>query len=196
MTVFIEKVGIDPLSLRLGKDVQMANKADKMIELLEPMADAHGLDLVDVEVAGTRKNPILRVFLDLPEGGITLDDLAEAQQWVDAAVERDDPFPDGYTLEVSSPGIDRPLRRPADFERFAGQRCKVQLKPGQAQSNFTGQLKGMDGEDVLVEDDEGACHRLPLSRIKKAHTIGEVDFSARDACGAGADADLPGATTE
>ena len=195
MTVFIEKVGIDPLSLRLGKDTQVANKADKMIELLEPMADAHGLDLVDVEVAGTRKNPILRVFLDLPESGITLDDLAEAQEWVDAAVEQADPFPDGYTLEVSSPGIDRPLRRPADFARFAGQRCKVQLKPGEAQSNFTGQLKGMDGEDVLVEDDEGACHRLPLARIKKAHTIGQIDFSARDARDGG-DADLADATTE
>lgn len=195
MTVFIEKVGIDPLSLRLGKDAQVANKADKMIELLEPMANAHGLDLVDVEVAGTRKNPILRVFLDLPESGITLDDLAEAQERVDAAVEQADPFPDGYTLEVSSPGIDRPLRRPADFARFAGERCKVQLKPGEAQSNFTGQLKGMDGEDVLVEDDEGACHRLPLARIKKAHTIGQIDFSARDARGDG-NADLAGATTE
>ena len=196
MTVFIEKVGIDPLSLRLGKDVQVANKADKMLELLEPMADAYGLDLVDVEVAGTRKNPILRVFLDLPEGGITLDDLADAQEWVDVAVDEADPFPDGYTLEVSSPGIDRPLRRAADFARFAGQRCKVQLKAGQAQSNFTGQLKGMDGEDVLVEDDEGACHRLPLSRIKKAHTIGEVDFSARSAHdGDGAPA-ASGATTE
>ncbi len=194
MTVFIGKVGIDPLSLCLGKDAQVANKADKMIELLEPMADAHGLDLVDVEVAGTRKNPILRVFLDIPEGGITLDDLAEAQEWVDAAVENLDPFPDGYTLEVSSPGIDRPLRRPADFERFAGARCKIRLKPGEARANFTGQLKGMDGEDVLVEDDEGACHRLPLARIKKAHTIGEVDFSAGG--GRGDDDAVCGATTE
>lgn len=194
----------------------MANKADKLVELLEPLAGAHGLDLVDVEVAGTRKNPILRVFLDTPEGGITLDELAEAQSWVDAAIEECDPFQEAYTLEVSSPGIDRPLRRAADFERFAGQRCKVQLKPGQARSNFTGTLRGIQGDEVLVECDgaadagkgaggagegEGAqgadagaglC-RLPLAQIRRARLVGEIDFTRHDFSAVEGDGD---ATTE
>ncbi len=99
----------------------MATKAEKLIEVLEPLAEGNGLELVTVEVAGTKKNPILRVCLDTPQGGINLDQLAEAREWVDAAVDELDPFKESFVLEVSSPGIDRPLRKLSDFERFAGE---------------------------------------------------------------------------
>lgn len=168
----------------------MANKAEQLIDALEPLAQEHGLDLVTVEVAGTRKNPILRVFLDTLEGGITLDELADAQEWVDAKVEELDPFEDAYTLEVSSPGIDRPLRRRADFERFAGEECVVYLKKGEARTKATGVLAGMEGDDVLVMGGDGAVERIGFARIKKANIIGRIDFS-----GAGA-SDVPEPTTE
>ena len=76
----------------------MATKAEKLIEVLEPLAEDHGLELVTVEVAGTKKNPILRVCLDTPEGGINLDQLAEAREWVDAAVDELDPFKESFVL--------------------------------------------------------------------------------------------------
>lgn len=156
----------------------MASKAEQLIEVLEPLASNHELDLVDVEVAGTRKNPILRVFLDTIEGGITLDQLADAQEWVDAAVENLDPFEDAYTLEVSSPGIDRPLRKPADYDRFAGEDCVVFLKKGEARTKVSGVLKGFEEGEVVVECEDGTAERIALDRIKKAHIIGRIDFSA------------------
>lgn len=155
----------------------MANKAEQLIDALEPLAQEHGLDLVTVEVAGTRKNPILRVFLDTHEGGITLDALADAQEWVDAKVEQLDPFEDAYTLEVSSPGIDRPLRKRADFDRFSGEDCVVYLKKGEARTKVTGVLKGMEGDEVIVAPEEGEPERVAFDRIKKANIIGRIDFS-------------------
>lgn len=155
----------------------MANKAEQLIEVLEPLASEHGLELVDVEVAGTRKNPILRVFLDTPEGGISLDELSDAQVWVDAKIEEVDPFEDAYTLEVSSPGVDRPLRKPEDYERFAGEDCVVYLKKGDSRVKYRGVLRGMDGDCVVVEQEDGEVEKVDLSRIKKANIIGRVDFS-------------------
>ena len=129
----------------------MATKAEKLIEVLEPLAEGNGLELVTVEVAGTKKNPILRVCLDTPQGGINLDQLAEAREWVDAAVDELDPFKESFVLEVSSPGIDRPLRKLSDFERFAG-------------------------EDVVVDQD-GQPLAIPFATIKRAHIVGRIDFS-------------------
>ena len=153
------------------------NKEETLIEALEAPASAHNLDLVTVEVAGTRKNPILRVFLDTFEGGITLDALADAQEWVDAAVEELDPFQGSYTLEVSSPGIDRPLRKRSDYVRFAGEKTVVYLKPGQARSKYTGISQGLVEDELVLEMEDGATERIPLARIKKANIVGHIDFS-------------------
>ena len=162
----------------------MANKQDKLIEALEPLAAEHGLDLVDVEVAGTRKNPILRVYLDTLAGGITLDQLADAQEWVDARIEQLDPFEDAYTLEVSSPGIDRPLRKRADYGRFAGEDCVVYLKKGEARPKVTGRLAGIEGDEVVVTAADGVSERISLDRIKKANIIGRIDFNGVSSLGA------------
>ena len=174
---YIGKSGHDPLFSCLEKGFyNLASKAEKLIELLEPLAAGHDLDLVNVEVAGTRKNPILRIFLDTQSGGITLDELAQAQEWIDEAIESADPFQQAYTLEVSSPGIDRPLRKLQDFERFANKQCKIVLKTpvtsgevssdrassggdaGQSsaavkpKSTFKGKLLGVSGNDILLQE--------------------------------------------
>ena len=154
----------------------MATKAEKLIEVLEPLAEGNGLELVTVEVAGTKKNPILRVCLDTPQGGINLDQLAEAREWVDAAVDELDPFKESFVLEVSSPGIDRPLRKLSDFERFAGEDVVIYLKPGQAHSKEKGVLTGVEGEDVVVDQD-GQPLAIPFATIKRAHIVGRIDFS-------------------
>lgn len=155
----------------------MANKAEKLIEVLEPLADKNGLELVTVEIAGTTKNPILRVYLDTLEGGINLDQLAAAQEWVDAAVEELDPFKESYVLEVSSPGIDRPLRKKADFERFAGEDVVIHLKPGQAKTKQKGLLIGVEGDDIVVEE-KGERILVPFETIKRANIKGRIDFSS------------------
>lgn len=179
----MEEVGIDPLLLFrhygtrcFKRRVSMASKAEKLIEVLEPLASDHGLDLVTVEVAGTTKNPILRVYLDTLEGGINLDQLAAAQEWVDAAIEELDPFKESYVLEVSSPGIDRPLRRLADYDRFAGEDVVIHLKSAQGKLKQTGVLAGTQGDQVVIDQD-GEQLLVPVDNIKKANIKGRIDFS-------------------
>lgn len=156
------------------------NREDRLIEALEPLASEHGLDLVTVEVAGTRKRPILRVFLDTPAGGITLDELVDAQEWVDATIEEVDPFIESYDLEVSSPGIDRPLRKRTDFDRFAGEMMVIYLKPGAPRSKYTGISHGLDGDELVLEMEDGTMERIAFDRIKRAHIIGQIDFGGRN----------------
>lgn len=156
------------------------NREDKLIEALEPLATKRGLDLVTVEVAGTRKRPILRVFLDTPAGGITLDELVDAQEWVDATIEEVDPFIESYDLEVSSPGIDRPLRKRTDFDRFAGEMTVIYLKPGAPRSKYTGISHGLDGDELVLEMEDGTMERIAFDRIKRAHIIGQIDFGGRN----------------
>lgn len=156
------------------------NREDRLIEALEPLASEHGLDLVTVEVAGTRKRPILRVFLDTPAGGITLDELVDAQEWVDATIEEVDPFIESYDLEVSSPGIDRPLRKRTDFDRFADEMTVIYLKLGAPRSKYTGISHGLDGDELVLEMEDGTMERIAFDRIKRAHIIGQIDFGGRN----------------
>ena len=86
---------------------------------MEPRAASEGVEVVTVEIVGSRKAPTIRVYLDTAKG-ISFDEITAAQVWVNEIMDEIDPFPGAYTLEVSSPGIDRPLRTPEHFERFAG----------------------------------------------------------------------------
>ncbi len=154
----------------------LSAKERKLLEALEPQATAHNLEIVTVEVVGSRKAPTIRVYLDC-EGGIGFDELAASQKWVGELMDELDPFPGAYTLEVSSPGIDRPLRTPQHFERFADEKVQITLmQPHEGRTKWTGILKGMKEGAVLVEV-EGQEFALPFERIKKAHVIGTIDFS-------------------
>ncbi|HET6352474.1 MAG TPA: ribosome maturation factor RimP [Coriobacteriia bacterium] len=146
-------------------------------ELLEPVAAAHGLELVAVEQAGGRKSMILRVLLDC-EGGISLDAICEANAWINDAIDEADLIGGPYTLEVSSPGIDRPLRKPSDFERFAGETVTVKktARPGEGRLAWTGVLVGLEGESVVLDVD-GERVEIALDSVQKARLKGVVDFS-------------------
>ncbi len=141
----------------------------RLLEALEAEAAAHGADIVDVEVAGASKAPVVRVRVDRAEPGepVSLDEVASHNGWVGDVVEALDPFPGSYTLEVSSPGLDRPLRRPADFERFAGEPVQVRMAGHGGRRTFTGTLVGLQGGDVVVECDDGT-HALPLADVQSA----------------------------
>ena len=136
----------------------LSAKERRLLEALEPLATAHNVEIVTVEVVG-------------------FDELAASQKWVNELMDELDPFPGAYTLEVSSPGIDRPLRTPEHFQRFAGEKVQLTLtQPHQGRAKWTGKLCGMRDEDVLVEVD-GIQEALPYAHIKKAHIIGTIDFS-------------------
>lgn len=150
-------------------------KERSLLEALEPRAQQEGVEIVTIEITGAKKSPTIRVYVDSPEGA-SFDVLASTQAWVNEIMDEIDPFPGAYTLEVSSPGIDRPLRTLEHFARFAGDTAVVKMSSAESgRSNWTGVLQGVEGEDVLL-DVEGERIALPLTNIKKAHIKGVIEF--------------------
>jgi len=155
----------------------LTGREKKVLEALEPHAQANGVEIVTVEVVGSRKAPTIRVYIDTPEG-VGFDELSAAQAWIDQVVEELDPFPGAYTMEVSSPGIDRPLRTLEHFVRFAGEKAQLTLNEAiDGRGRFTGVLLEPE-DDIIGIDVEGTVYNVPLNKIKKAHVIGTVDFGA------------------
>ncbi|NLG11274.1 MAG: ribosome maturation factor RimP [Coriobacteriaceae bacterium] len=152
-------------------------KVQTLIEALEPIADSHDFELVDIEVIAQGSSPIIRVYIDRAKG-LDIDSITAANVWIGEEIERIDPFSGTYTLEVSSPGIDRPLRIPEHFNRYAGEMAILQTELLEGRRKWTGTLRGMDGDDVLVEVD-GRIERLAFSAIKKARIKGRIDFKVR-----------------
>lgn len=136
---------------------------------------SHGLELVDVETAGTRRAPIVRVYLD-QEGGINLDAVAEASHWVSDLLEDFEGLDNAYTLEVSSPGIERPLVTLADFERFAGTEAAVHTVAAlEGRRSFTGTIERVEDEHVVMLID-GTEYRIPHSAIRTARRKIDIEF--------------------
>lgn len=131
--------------------------------LAEPVVERLGFDLVAVEWNGR----VLRLSIDAP-GGVDADDCGTVSEQVSPMLDAEDPVPARYTLEVSSPGIDRPVQRRQDFERFRGFRCKLQLCEGPPRRRYTGVLGPVEGDELVILVD-GKEHRVPLELIERAH---------------------------
>jgi ribosome maturation factor RimP len=148
--------------------------AAQLAELLGPEADEHGFDLVAVEVVGGRGTQVIRVLLERNEG-TDLDAIGSASRWVSDLLDEADPISGHYVLEVSSPGIDRPLVKRSDFERFAGETVRMKVLRGEKRASVNGVLVGIEGDDVIVDAD-GERMRIPYETIQKARLKGVVDF--------------------
>jgi ribosome maturation factor RimP len=151
-------------------------------QLIAPILAEFALELVDLELKGEGRRQVVRIFVDKP-GGVTLDDCAAVSREVSALFEVEDPLPGAYVLEVSSPGLDRPLKKPGDFQRFAGKRVKLRthelLDPdgrGHQRKTFTGELLGIEGPLVRLRqtDRRGGEVTIAFAAIAKAHL--ELDF--------------------
>src|ERR1700737_3960035 len=149
---------------------------DALMRLLEPPIEALDYELVDIEYAREGRGGVVRVFIDRrvqdfggrPPASVTVDDCARVSHVVSELLESEDPIKGHYTLEVSSPGFDRILRKRAHFERFVGERIFAELKlPIDGRRRYVGELKSVAGDTIVVEVD-GKAHSLPLERIQKA----------------------------
>jgi len=145
--------------------------------LLEPALDGMGYELVDLEYRREERGWVVRLFIDR-EAGVSLDDCVSVSREVGVLLEVEDPVPQAYTLEVSSPGMDRVLKRPRDFERFAGERIKLKtyeaLDPdgrGHLRKTFAGELLGFRDERVQLRqlDSKGGEVAFGLEQIERAH---------------------------
>ena len=153
----------------------LTHKEQSLLDMLEPRASAEGVELVTLEIVGAKKSPTIRVYIDT-DHGVSFDELSATQAWMGELMDEIDPFPGAYTLEVSSPGIDRPLRTIDHFERFAGDQCVVKTKaPIEGRSSFSGTLCGVEDGNVIVDID-GAKHAIPFDDVKKANIKGTIDF--------------------
>ena len=133
----------------------------------ERVTRGRGFELVDVEVKRERGGHFVRLFVD-KEGGIGLADLQSVSEEVSAILDVEDPLPFAYTLEVSSPGLDRPLRGVDDYRRFEGRLAKIVVREAvDNQKAFEGRLRGVADEHVILEAPNGRLHRLPLRLISR-----------------------------
>jgi ribosome maturation factor RimP len=141
--------------------------------LVESAVERLGYDLVAVEWVSDGRGLILRLSIDAP-GGIGADDCAHVSHHVSQLLDEHDPIEGSYTLEVSSPGIDRPLQRTSDFVRFVGYRAKVRLVEGHPRRRFTGVLRGVEGDTVRILVD-GQEYTFPVDAVEKAHLVLDLD---------------------
>ncbi len=124
--------------------------AEEIRELVEPLLEREGVELVDLELKGPPGRQILRIFID-EEGGITIDRCTEISRKLSDLLDRKDPIPGRYTLEVSSPGIDRPLRQPRDFRRNVGRTVRVEVREGEATRYVEGVIVEAAEEHLELE---------------------------------------------
>ena len=140
---------------------------EKLIALSEPLLEKLGYELVDLEYAPGRAHAVLRIFIDRPEG-VGLDDCERASHELSALLDVEDPVPVAFTLEVSSPGLDRVLRKPAHFQRFIGERIWVELRAArEGRRRYTGRLDALGDEGIELNVD-GAMVKVPFADVSRA----------------------------
>lgn len=146
----------------------------KVTELLQPILLERQLELVDIEYTKLGRDFVLRLFID-KDGGVTLDDCSEASHELSAILDVEDIIPNNYTLEVSSPGLDRPLKKVSDYERYAGRTIKVRtFEPlldnnGNKRKTFSGTLSGLLDGVIEMTLKEGQTASIPLDKVAKAN---------------------------
>jgi ribosome maturation factor RimP len=145
------------------------------------VANSYGLDIFDVQFRREGQGMVLRVQLDRPgaaataEESVSVEDCASVSRDLSAILDVEDLIPTAYVLEVSSPGLDRPLRRTEDYARFAGRFAKVVMREAvDGQMYFRGRLGGVEAGHVLIDAEDGRRHRVPLAAITRANL--EVEF--------------------
>ncbi|RPI27598.1 MAG: ribosome maturation factor RimP [Acidobacteria bacterium] len=146
------------------------NVADRVERLIHDAVEAEGYELVHVEYLPLGAGSILRLYIDQP-GGVTLDDCQRVSRHVSVLLDVEDIIPHQYVLEVSSPGIERPLFKEVDYTRFAGREVRVTTNGKiEGRKNFVGLLRGIK-EGVVELESDGDLYRIPFDRIRKAHLV-------------------------
>ncbi len=155
----------------------MRREQTHLWELFEPVVAGMGFDLIEIEHFPNPKHGVLRLYIDKPEGSdsaaVVIEDCSAVSRQISALIDVEDPIRGQFNLEVSSPGLDRPLRRLKDFQRFTGSLVKLKtVMPLQGQRNFSGRLREAS-EDVVVLETDTEEISLPMSAIEKARIVPE-----------------------
>ena len=150
----------------------MRRELTHLWELFEPVVNGMGYDLIEIEHFPNPKHGVLRLYID-KEDGITIDDCSDVSRQISALIDVEDPVRGQFNLEVSSPGMDRPLRKVKDFQRFTGSKVKLKtIMPFDGQRNFSGKLLEANEESVVIETDTEEI-TIPMSALEKARVVPE-----------------------
>lgn len=143
---------------------------EKIMQLCEQAAAGTGIEIAEVQLRGSGKARLLRIYIDKP-GGVTHGDCELVSQRVSRMLDEEDAVPgDSYTLEVSSPGVERKLSRPRDFERVVGQKIRLAIRePMEGQRRLEGRLVEFAADTLQVETAPGHLLRIPLEQVQKAN---------------------------
>ena len=154
---------------------------EKIRAIASRVAAGRGLEVWDIQSRRETYGHVVRVFIDrpgpaaTPEDSVSIEDCEQVNREMSAILDVEDPLPFAYTLEVSSPGLDRPLRGEDDYRRFSGRLAKIVVRePVDRQKAFEGRLRGLEDGEVLLEAPNGRMHRLPLHLITRGRL--EVEF--------------------
>jgi len=145
----------------------MEDIKSKIAELAESAAVQYAVEIIDIEMTGGSRKPLIRIFID-KEGGVTLEDCSKFSRALSALFDVEDPIRTAYILEVSSPGLDRPLRTVKDFERSMGKLAKVVTRERiENQNVFRGRIAGVKGDIVALSENDRIIE-IPFDQISKA----------------------------
>jgi ribosome maturation factor RimP len=168
-----------PIFYFMGGAMSKRKQAEAIAESTAgPILAALGLEIVEVAITGPARSPILRLTVDRPEGGVTVDELQAASTAVETALEVADVLRGRYSLELSSPGLDRPWKRLEDFRRHAGERVVIKTAAPLAdgQRHVVGRLAAVEGEVIQIVPDAGKPVDLEFSNIASARP--DIDWAA------------------
>lgn len=147
-------------------------------ELIAPVVESMGYELWGCECRMGDNTAFVRVYID-HEAGITLDDCSQVSHQLSGFLDVEDPIKTAYTLEISSPGLDRPLLRAEHYERYSGEKVKIKLKwPVEGRRNFSGALRGLEDDQVIVEVDK-QLYYLPYDAIDKSRLTPELGSTSK-----------------
>jgi len=146
-----------------------------LIELIEPVIEHMGYELIGIEHVSAGYAQTLRVYID-SQAGITIEDCESVSRQLGALMDVEEPMRGQYTLEVSSPGMDRLLTKPEHFVRFVGEKAKLRLhSPMGGQRNLSGYICGIEGDELSIELLDGKSVKVPLDGIDKARLVPQYD---------------------
>ena len=152
----------------------MGPMEERVQRLLEPTVSSLGYELLGVEYLSQGKHSRLRLFIDSPDG-ISLDDCTKVSHQVSGVLDVEDPIKGQYALEVSSPGLDRPLFTPAHYEKYIGQQVKLRSKlPVNGQRNFRGVINAVEDENIYIGMEDGEELEIACHEIDQANLIAEI----------------------
>ncbi|PYT01929.1 MAG: ribosome maturation factor RimP [Acidobacteria bacterium] len=168
-------VGLVPTFYFGLKTMQREPIAERIDNIAIKAAESNGVEFVHSEILGSKRNMTVRIYIDKPEG-VTLDDCSIVSRAIEEVIDADDFIPSPYVLEVSSPGLERPLFSIKDFEKFTGKKAKVKTSGEiDGQANFNGRIVSVEGSEIVFEDKTKGTVRIPFDKVAKANL--KVDLS-------------------